>query len=105
MRPSGGGIYRRRGQVLRLYHRGGSFMTWSFPIVSVKGTVIRIHMTFVLFLLWIGGAHYAHGGAGAALQGGGFILLVFACVVLPDLAQALAARRYCVETPDIPLLP
>ena len=43
---------------------GGSFMTWSFPIGSVKGTVIRIHVTFLLFLLWIGGAHYAQGGAG-----------------------------------------
>ena len=46
---------------------GRSLMTWSFPIGSVKGTVIRIHVTFLLFLLWIGGAHYALEGEGCPI--------------------------------------
>ena len=37
-------------------------MSWSFPIGTVKGTVIRIHLTFLLLLLWIAGAgHVIHG--------------------------------------------
>ena len=80
-------------------------MTWSFPIGSVKGTVIRIHVTFLLFLLWIGGAHYAQGGADAAMQGVLFIVLLFACVLLHEFGHVFAARRYGVQTPDITLLP
>jgi len=80
-------------------------MSWSFPIGSVKGTVIRIHMTFVLFLIWIGGAHYAQGGPDAAMQGVLFIVLLFACVLLHEFGHVFAARRYGVQTPDITLLP
>src|SRR4051812_20917726 len=86
-------------------HRGGSFMTWSFPIGSIRGTVIRIHLTFVLFLLWIGGAHYAQGGAQAAMEGVLFMVLLFACVLLHEFGHVFAARRYGVQTPDITLLP
>ena len=80
-------------------------MSWSFPIGTVKGTVIRIHMTFVLFLIWIGGAHYAQGGPDAAMQGVLFIVLLFACVLLHEFGHVFAARRYGVQTPDITLLP
>ena len=80
-------------------------MAWSFPIGSVKGTIIRIHVTFLLFLLWIGGAHYAQGGADAAMQGVLFIVLLFACVLLHEFGHVFAARRYGVQTPDITLLP
>ena len=44
-------------------------MGWSFPIGTVKGTVIRIHLTFLLFLVWIGVSHYAQGGQRAAVEG------------------------------------
>jgi stage IV sporulation protein FB len=80
-------------------------MSWSFPIGTVKGTVVRIHMTFVLFLIWIGGAHYAQGGPDAAMQGVLFIVLLFACVLLHEFGHVFAARRYGVRTPDITLLP
>ena len=43
-------------------------MSWSFPIGTVKGTVIRLHVTFLLFLVWIAGAHYVQGGQRAALE-------------------------------------
>ena len=29
-------------------------MLWSIPIVTIAGTVVRIHVTFLLFLVWIG---------------------------------------------------
>jgi Zn-dependent protease/CBS domain-containing protein len=80
-------------------------MSWSFPIGTVKGTEIRLHLTFLLFLLWIGGSHYAQGGWGAAVQGVAFMALLFLCVLLHEFGHVFAARRYGVQTPDITLLP
>src|SRR3954452_14469766 len=80
-------------------------MQWSVPIGVVKGTVIRLHLTFLLFLGWIGMTHYARGGRQAALEGILFILLLFACVLLHELGHVFAARRYGIQTPDITLLP
>src|ERR687890_816827 len=80
-------------------------MSWSFPVGAVMGTVIRIHVTFFLLLLWIAFAHYVQGGPAAAFEGVLFIVLLFACVLLHEFGHVLAARRYGVLTPDITLLP
>lgn len=80
-------------------------MSWSIPIGTVRGTVIRIHLTFLLLLLWIGVAHYQDGGMQAAVQGVVFISLVFLCVLLHEFGHVYAASRYGVRTPDITLLP
>jgi Zn-dependent protease/CBS domain-containing protein len=80
-------------------------MGWSMPVGSVKGTVIRVHFTFLLFLVWIAVTHYVQGGRDTALQGVVFILLLFLCVLLHEFGHVLAARRYGVQTPDITLLP
>src|SRR4051794_27397067 len=80
-------------------------MGWSLPIGVVKGTVIRIHITFLLFLAWIGVAAFARGGQGAALQSVVYILLLFLCVLLHEFGHVFAARRYGIQTPDITLLP
>jgi Zn-dependent protease/CBS domain-containing protein len=80
-------------------------MAWSFPLLKVAGSEIRIHVTFFLLLAWIGIAHYQQGGSEAALDGVAFICAVFACVVLHELGHALAARRYGIATPRITLLP
>lgn len=80
-------------------------MAWSFPIGTLRGTVIRVHVTFLLLLAWIGAMHATRGGLAEALAGLAFILLVFACVVLHELGHAAAARRYGIATPDITLLP
>ena len=80
-------------------------MAWSFPIGTVRGTVIRVHVTFFLLLAWIGATHASRGGLPDALAGIAFISLVFACVVLHELGHAAAAARYGIATPDITLLP
>jgi stage IV sporulation protein FB len=80
-------------------------MSWSIPIGTVAGTVIRIHVTFLLFLLWIGAAHYAEGGRAAALEGVVYIVLLFLCVLLHEFGHIFAARRYGIRTPDVTLLP
>jgi len=80
-------------------------MVWSFPIATVRGTVIRIHVTFFLLLAWIGAMHAMRGGMAEALAGIAFISVVFACVVLHEFGHAAAASRYGIATPDITLLP
>ncbi len=80
-------------------------MQWSFPIGRLAGSEIRIHLTFFLLLLWIGIAHFQHGGSAAALEGITFVVAIFACVVLHELGHAVAARRYGIATPRITLLP
>src|SRR3954447_4065456 len=80
-------------------------MEWSVPIGTVRGTVIRLHLTFLLFLGWIGVSHYAQGGIQAALSGIVFMVLLFFCVLLHELGHVFAARRYGIQTPDVTLLP
>ncbi|HEX6143969.1 MAG TPA: site-2 protease family protein, partial [Geminicoccaceae bacterium] len=71
----------------------------------VRGTVIRLHVTFLLLLAWIGAAHYFQGGWDAAVAGVLFISLLFVCVLLHEFGHIFAARRYGVQTPDVVLLP
>ena len=80
-------------------------MSWSITICAVAGSEIRIHLTFLILLAWIGFAEYSSGGAAAAVDGVLFIIAIFACVLLHELGHALAARRYGITTPDITLLP
>jgi Zn-dependent protease/CBS domain-containing protein len=80
-------------------------MRWSLHIGSVRGTAIRIHVTFLLFLVWLGALYYRQGGAEAAWQGTIFIVLIFLCVLLHELGHVFAARRYGVKTRDVTLWP
>ncbi|MEO1197771.1 MAG: site-2 protease family protein [Pseudomonadota bacterium] len=80
-------------------------MPWSIPIVRVLGSEIRIHLTFLILLAWIGIVYYQAGGAAAAVHGILFVSAVFTCVVLHELGHAVAAGRYGIKTPDITLLP
>ena len=80
-------------------------MSWSITVARVAGSEIRIHLTFLILLAWIGFAEYLHGGAGEAITSVLFVAAIFACVVLHELGHALVARRYGITTPDITLLP
>jgi len=80
-------------------------MSWSIPLGRIAGTEIRLHLTFLLLLAWIGLAHGIAGGMAEALQGIVFICLLFGCVLLHEFGHVAAARRYGVKTPDITLLP
>jgi Zn-dependent protease len=80
-------------------------MKWSFSLGRIAGTEIKVHVTFVLLLIWLGVGAYAAGGAAAALDGTLFILALFACVTLHEFGHILMARRFGVRTPDVILLP
>src|SRR5882672_9686284 len=84
---------------------GGTFMSWSINIGSIAGTAIRIHITFLLFLVWIFVAGLATGGINDAVSSLVFMILLFACVVAHEFGHIFTARAFGVATPDVTLLP
>ena len=80
-------------------------MRWSINLGSIAGTSVRIHLTFVLFLLWIGVSQYRLEGAAAAWDTLAFISLLFFCVVLHEFGHILMARRFGIKTSDVTLFP
>jgi stage IV sporulation protein FB len=80
-------------------------MSWSFPIGRLLGSELRVHATFFLLLIWIGGVAWAQAGPMAALVNVVYILLLFVCVIAHEYGHALMARRFGIKTPDITLLP
>lgn len=80
-------------------------MNWSFKLVELGGTSIRVHYTFLLLLAWLGTVFWLQSGPVAALDGLLYVILLFACVVLHEYGHVFAARRYGIHTRDITLLP
>jgi len=80
-------------------------MRWSYKIARVAGIDVKIHVTFLLVLAWFGAVYWQQGGLVGAVQGVGFTLLLFLCVLLHEFGHAFAARAYGIRTPDITLLP
>jgi Zn-dependent protease/CBS domain-containing protein len=80
-------------------------MSWSLSIGRIAGTAVRIHVTFVLFLVWIFAANYFTGGATAAWNGVVFMILLFLCVLAHEFGHVFTARAFGVNTPDVTLLP
>ena len=73
----------------------------ALKIATVAGIPIRLHFTFLLFLLWI----YASAPSSARLIGIAYVLTVFLCVVLHELGHSLVAQRYGIPVADITLYP
>jgi Zn-dependent protease/CBS domain-containing protein len=72
----------------------------------VSGIPIYVHATFLLLIAWVVARHWMeHADLGATISGVGFVLALFACVVLHELGHALTARRFGIRTRDITLLP
>jgi Zn-dependent protease len=80
-------------------------MGWSLTIGRIAGTDIRLHFTFLLFLVWIGVADYLQRGIAAAIDTVTFILLVFLCVTLHEFGHIAMARRFGIRTPQVILSP
>jgi Zn-dependent protease/CBS domain-containing protein len=80
-------------------------MSWSVNIGSIAGTAIRIHVTFLLFLVWIFVAGVATSGVSDAVNSLIFMVLLFACVVAHEFGHIFTARAFGVQTPDVTLLP
>lgn len=82
-------------------------MSWSWRIARVAGIPIYMHWTFLILIGWIAFGHWQRSGGdlNETLEGVGFILAIFGCVVLHELGHALMGMRFGVKTNDITLLP
>jgi Zn-dependent protease/CBS domain-containing protein len=75
---------------------------WSLRIVTLFGIPIRLHFTFLLFLVYL---------VVVGLQGQGswvwpvLVITLFGCVLLHEIGHALVALQYHVRTRDITLYP
>jgi Zn-dependent protease/CBS domain-containing protein len=80
-------------------------MRWSYRIGRIAGTDIKVHVTFVLLVVWWAVMGYEEGGASGALSGALSLLALFGCILLHEFGHILMARRFGVRTPDVLLLP
>ena len=81
-------------------------MKWSWKIARLGGIDIYLHFTFLVLIAWIGLAYWQlEGTVEAVISGVGFILALFACVVLHEFGHALTARQFGIGTRSIVLLP
>jgi Zn-dependent protease len=79
-------------------------MTWSFQMGSLFGIPLRVHLTFLLLLFFVAISPADSHGMGG-LTGMAFVVALFACVVIHELAHSLVARHYGVPVRHIILLP
>ena len=75
-------------------------MGWSITVGRIAGTAIRIHITFLMFLVWIAFSASREGGGAAAAANVAFVCALFLCVLLHEFGHILMARRFGVATPD-----
>ena len=81
-------------------------MTWSWKLARIAGIDIYVHVTFAMVIVWIGVIYWSQNqNFGAVLTEVGFILALFACIVLHEYGHALTARRYGIRTLGITLFP
>jgi Zn-dependent protease/CBS domain-containing protein len=80
-------------------------MRWSYTIAKVAGTEVKVHVTFLLLVAYIGYEGYRASGTAAAIATTLFFLAFFLCIVLHEFGHITMARRFGVRTPDVILLP
>src|SRR5437016_11259836 len=79
--------------------------SWSIPAGKVFGVEIRIHLSFVLLLLFVGLSQQAAHLPMNPWRGAALVAIVFGSVVLHELGHALVGRHSGVPPRAIVLLP
>ncbi len=80
-------------------------MGGSVKLGRIFGIPIRLHLTFILFVAFLGMVYAFQGGAKAAITGVSFILALFLSVTLHELGHSVVARGYGIKVRGIVLLP
>ncbi len=82
-------------------------MNWSIKLGTIRNIEIKVHVTFLLIVLWaaVDGGLVTGEGLRGALFGVLFIFVLFVCVVLHELGHSLQAMKYGVKVKSITLLP
>lgn len=79
-------------------------MRWSFPIGRVFGVEIRVHVSFFLLVALFAYASTAPEGQGL-VSGLSWLVVLFACVVVHELAHCVVGQARGAVVRDIVLLP
>lgn len=74
---------------------------WALEMGSVNSIPIRVHVTFLLLLVWLVFGAVTEN----PLHEATYVVLVFLCVLLHELAHASMAKRFGIQTKDITLYP
>lgn len=80
-------------------------MHWSVPIGRVFGITLRLHVTFLLFLVVIGYAGFAAAGPAGAGWAVALFVSIFTCIALHELGHSVVAQQFGVRVRSITLLP
>ncbi|HTX34741.1 MAG TPA: site-2 protease family protein [Bryobacteraceae bacterium] len=81
-------------------------MKWSWKIARIDGVELRIHLTFLVLIAWLVVSYWITGKSlHSMIAGVGFILALFACMLLHEFGHVLAARQFGIRTRDVTLLP
>jgi stage IV sporulation protein FB len=73
------------------------------PIGRIGGVVIRVHVTFLVLVVLVAASAGAVGET--VPEAVGWLLILFGCVVLHELAHAAVARHQGIDVHEIDLLP
>ncbi len=87
-----------------LVRRSRRPMGWSVPLARVAGIRIYVHVTFLGLLALVAYTESRPGGLGA-WGGVLWVLVIFACVLVHELAHSILARRLGARVRAILLLP
>lgn len=79
--------------------------TWSIPAGRIFGVEIRIHLSFVLLLFFVGMNEQLARNAVSPWRGAALVAIVFGSVVLHELGHALVGKKSGVPPRAIVLLP
>ena len=81
-------------------------MKWSWKLGEFRGIGVYVHATFLILIAFVVLSHWTAGQhLEQVLEGVGFILALFGCVVLHEFGHALTAARFGIKTRDVTLLP
>ena len=79
--------------------------SWSFPVGQLFGVDIRVHLTFLLLLIFVWFTQSVTMGTAGAGRGLALVGIIFGCVVLHELGHAVVAKRSGLAVRSIVLLP
>ncbi len=75
--------------------------TWAIRVARVRGIPIRVHFTFLLFVIWIAFSGVKTSGPVLLIS----LLALFFCIVLHELGHSLVAQKFGYRVRDITLYP
>lgn len=83
-------------------------MSWSLKLFTVNGIPVRIHVSFLLVIVWAAYMGFSTGRTDWVWRVGfmiAFVLLLFMCVLLHELGHGLVAQLFGGRVADITLWP